>query len=98
MTKLTSDDVRHIAKLCRLNISDEQTETFAKELSSILQFVDKLQEVNTENVVPTPQATGLTNQFRIDEVVSDGPTPKEMLDTSPLPIIDNQIQTPSAHG
>lgn len=98
MTKLSGDDVRHIAKLCRLNLSDDEVEKFAGELSSILGFVDKLQEVDTKDVEPTPQATGLTNVFREDEVTEDGPTTKELLDCSPLTIIDNQIQTPSAHG
>ncbi|MCA9370612.1 MAG: Asp-tRNA(Asn)/Glu-tRNA(Gln) amidotransferase subunit GatC [Candidatus Peregrinibacteria bacterium] len=98
MTTLSTDDVRHIAKLCRLNLSEEQLEKFPTELSAILSFVDKLQEVDTSNVQPTPQSTGLTNVFRDDEVVSDGPTTTELLATSPLPIIDNQIQTPSAHG
>ena len=98
MTKLSTDDVRHIAKLCRLNLSDEQVEKFSTELSSILAFVAKLQEVNTENVEPTPQATGLTNGFREDVVVTDGPASDALLGTSALPIIDHQIQTPSAHG
>lgn len=98
MTKLSTDDVRHIAKLCRLNLSEEEVEKFTTELSSILGFVAKLQEVDTEGVEPTPQATGLTNVFREDMVLEDGPTTKELLDCSPLPIVDNQIQTPSAHG
>ncbi len=98
MTQLSTDDVRHIAKLCRLNVSDEEVEKFSTELSSILSFVEKLQEVDTANVEPTPQATGLTNGFREDTVVTDGPSTQDMLGTSPLPIIDHQIQTPSAHG
>lgn len=98
MTKLSTDDVRHIAKLCRLNVSDEEVEKFSTELSSILRFVEKLQEVDTKQVEPTPQVTGLTNGFREDEVVTDGPSTEDMLGTSALPIVDNQIQTPSAHG
>lgn len=98
MATLSDDDVRHIAKLCRLNVSDDEVKKFATELSSILDFVEKLQEVDTSSVEPTPQATGIVNRFRDDEVVSDGPTSQELLDTSALPIVDNQIQTPSAHG
>ncbi len=98
MATLSDDDVRHIAKLCRLNLSDKEVKKFAKELSSILDFVEQLQEVDTKGVEPTPQPTGISNRFRADEIVDDGPTTKEMLECSPLPIIDNQIQTPSAHG
>lgn len=98
MATLSGEDVRHIAKLCRLNVSDDEVQKFASELSSILDFVEKLQEVDTAGVEPTPNPTGLTNCFREDTVVSDGPSTKELLDCSPLPIVDNQIQTPSAHG
>ncbi|MAE68718.1 MAG: Asp-tRNA(Asn)/Glu-tRNA(Gln) amidotransferase subunit GatC [Candidatus Peribacteraceae bacterium] len=98
MATLSDDDVRHISKLCRLNLSDKEVKKFAPELNNIFDYIAKLQEVDTKNVEPTPQPTGLVNQLREDEIVTDGPTTKEMLETSPLPIIDNQIQTPSAHG
>lgn len=98
MTKLTDDEVRHIAKLCRLNLTDAEVEKFGGELSTILDYIDKLQEVDTTKVEATAQVTGLTNQFRDDEIVTDGPEPKELLGQSPLPILENQIQTPSAHG
>ncbi len=98
MTNLSSDDVRHIAKLCRLNISDEQVEAFAKEMSAILGFVDQLKEVDTQGVEPTPQATGIKNRFREDEICDDSIAQRDLLECSGLPIIDNQIQTPSAHG
>ena len=98
MTSLTSDDVRHIAKLCRLNIEESQVDTFATEMSAILGFIDKLKEVDTKGIEPTPQPTGIRNRFREDEISSNQVEPKDLLDCSGLPIIDNQIQTPSAHG
>ncbi|MBT5237387.1 Asp-tRNA(Asn)/Glu-tRNA(Gln) amidotransferase subunit GatC [Candidatus Peregrinibacteria bacterium] len=98
MTSLTSDDVRHIAKLCRLNIEESQLDTFATEMSAILGFIDTLKEVDTKGVEPTPQPTGITDRFREDIITTEGIEPKDLLDCSGLPIIDNQIQTPSAHG
>ena len=98
MATLSDDDVRHIAKLCRLNLSDKEVKKFAPELNNIFDYIAKLQEVDTSTVEPTPQPTGLENRFREDEIVEGGPTTKELLETSPLPIVDNQIQTPSAHG
>lgn len=98
MSSLSSDDVRHIAKLCRLNIEESQVDTFATEMSAILGFVDTLKEVDTTGVEPTPQATGIRNRFREDEIRDDKTEPKDLLDCSGLPVIDNQIQTPSAHG
>lgn len=98
MTSLSSDDVRHIAKLCRLNISDDEVQKFTPQLSSILDFIGKLQEVPTDGVESTPQATGIINRFREDVVCAKGPSREELLSCSPLPIVDSQIQTPSAHG
>ena len=98
MTKLTKDQVRHIAKLARLNLSNEEVEKFTTELTQILDYVEVLQEVDTNDVEPTAQVTGLTNSFRDDEIRNDGPTREELLDCSPLPVVDDQIQTPSAHG
>lgn len=98
MATLSDDDVRHIAKLCRLNLSDKEVKRLAKEMTQILDFVEKLQEVDTSEVETTAQVTGLHNRFRDDEISSDGPSPKDLLANSPLPIVDNQIQTPSAHG
>ncbi len=98
MTKLTDDEVRHIAKLARLRLTDEEVRTFAPELTSILTYIEKLKEVDTKDVEPTAQITGMHNRFREDVVRTDNPTTEEMLSTSPLPIIDQQIVTPSAHG
>ena len=60
-------DVNHIAKLARLGLSEPEKEKFAKELAAILSFVEKLKEVETENVEPTAQATGRQNISRTDE-------------------------------
>lgn len=98
MIALTPAQVRHIAKLARLNLSEGQEERFAKELSAILAYIEKLQEVDTTHVEPTAQSTGLTSVFRTDAIRTDGPEPDALLKTSPLPIVDHQIQTPSAHG
>ncbi len=98
MNQLTTTQVRHIAKLARLNISDDEVDKFATELTSILQYIDMLQEVDTKNVEASTQVTGLTNGNRVDEIRADNPTGDAMLKTSALPIVDHQIQTPSAHG
>lgn len=119
MTKLTLDQVRHLARLARLTLTPEEENRFCKELTDILRYVETLQEVNTDNVQPTSQVTGLCNVFRFDCLPSGekkddaqtllrpagpacrqagSPTPDELLSCSPLPIVEHQIQTPSAHG
>lgn len=98
MAKLTDDQIRHIAKLARLQISDEEVTKFAKELSSILDYIGILNELDTENVEPTAQVTGLSNVFREDEVKKPEAEKDELLGCSPLPIVNDQIETLSAHG
>ncbi|MDA1209140.1 MAG: Asp-tRNA(Asn)/Glu-tRNA(Gln) amidotransferase subunit GatC [bacterium] len=98
MAQLSDNEVRHIAKLARINLREEQVSKFGKELTSILAYIDQLQEVDTKGVEPTEQVTGLHNAFREDEVKDGGATREELLACSPLPIVENQIQTPSAHG
>ena len=64
---LTDKEIDHIAKLARLELDHEHKEKFKKELSSILGYIEKLNEVNTDHVTPLYQVTGLTNQTRPDE-------------------------------
>lgn len=99
MANLNPAEVRHIAKLARLQLSDEEVAKFTTELTSIISYIDTLREVNTDGVEPTEQVTGLLNVTR-EDTVYDQPltTPDALLSTSPLPITDHQIQTPSAHG
>ena len=98
MPSLTPAQVKHIAKLARLQLTPEEVEKMAKELTSILQYVDMLSEVDTTNVEPIAQVTGLTNALREDIVRPSEASPEMLLGCSPLPIIDHQIQVPSAHG
>lgn len=98
MSQLTDDQVRHIAKLARLTLTEEEVPKFAKELSAILEYVTKLQEVDAKDVEPTAQVTGLTNAFREDSVRESAISADDLLATSPLPIVEHHIQTPSAHG
>lgn len=65
---ITKQDVEHIAHLARLGLSEEEKEKFAKQLSSILDYVEQLKEVDTEGVEPTAQVTGLENVYREDEI------------------------------
>ena len=59
--KLTSDEVKHIARLARLELSEEEIEKFGQQLSDILSQAKMLEEVDTSNVEPIAQITGLRN-------------------------------------
>jgi len=64
---LSESEVKKIAKLARIEVNDEEVEKFKGELSSILDFVKKLSEVNTDGVEPLYQTAGLVNSVRTDE-------------------------------
>jgi aspartyl-tRNA(Asn)/glutamyl-tRNA(Gln) amidotransferase subunit C len=59
-------DVLHIAKLANLPLKNEEIEKYEKQLSSILEYIKKLQKVNTENVAETSHVTNLENVARDD--------------------------------
>lgn len=70
--KLSQQEVEHIATLARLRLTNTEKEKYAEQLSSILDYVDKLGTVDTTNVEPTSQVTGLTNITRPDVVENSG--------------------------
>jgi len=61
------DDVRKVAKLSRLELSDADLGLMAKQLSAILQYVDQLSKLNTDNVEPLAHPLPIQNVFRPDE-------------------------------
>ena len=67
-SRLSRDQVKHIAKLARLSLTEEEVEKFQRQLSEVLEYMEVLNEVETEGVEPTAQVTGLENVFREDEV------------------------------
>ncbi len=64
---ISKEEVKHIANLARIKLTSEEGEKFSKELSSILDFVNQLNEVDTKDVKPIDQVTGLDNVMREDE-------------------------------
>ena len=69
MAKLTKDEVLHVAKLAKLELTDTEVDKFTSQLSSVLDYFSELSEVDIKDTEPTSQTTGLTNVFRDDNVV-----------------------------
>ena len=59
-------DISHIAKLANLPLSDEEMKTFEAQLAETLNYIEQLNEVDTKNVAPTSQVTGLENVLAED--------------------------------
>jgi aspartyl-tRNA(Asn)/glutamyl-tRNA(Gln) amidotransferase subunit C len=66
---ITRDEVVHVARLARLELSDTEIERMREQLDGILQYIDKLKELDVTGVEPTSHAVGLVNVMRADEVV-----------------------------
>jgi aspartyl-tRNA(Asn)/glutamyl-tRNA(Gln) amidotransferase subunit C len=69
-------NVPHIAKLANIAISDEEAKIFEPQLSAVLDYIKRLDQVNTEQIEPTSQVTGLENVLRRDEVRTSLPQEK----------------------
>ena len=68
MADLTREDVLKLARLTKLELTEEEITKFQKELGQILGYVDSLSEVDVTDLQPTTQVTGLTNVTREDKV------------------------------
>ncbi len=67
--KITREEVEHVARLAKLNLSEEELVRMTGQLDNILAYVAKLDELDTEGVVPTTHAFSINNAFREDEVI-----------------------------
>jgi aspartyl-tRNA(Asn)/glutamyl-tRNA(Gln) amidotransferase subunit C len=63
---MNQQEFENLTKLSRLSLSDKDKEAFQKDFENILQYVAQLSEVDTENVEPLVQSSGLRNVFRED--------------------------------
>ena len=81
--KLTIEEVQHVANLARLNLNEQELKTITKQLDTILTYVEKLEELDTENIAPTTHAFSITNAFR-DDVVKKSLPQKDALANSYL--------------
>ena len=79
---LTRDDVAHLAKLARIDLTDDELDHLAPQLAVILESVAKVNEVADVDVPPTSHAVPVTNVYRSDEV-RPGLTPEEALAAAP---------------
>ncbi len=66
--KITRVDVEHIAKLARLKMSPEELQRYQSDLSAILDYMDQLNELNTDNVEPTAHPLPVHTVLREDEI------------------------------
>jgi aspartyl-tRNA(Asn)/glutamyl-tRNA(Gln) amidotransferase subunit C len=83
MADLTREDVLKLARLARLDLSEEELDDFSKELSEVLRYVEQLSQVDTTGLKPTSQVTGLKNVMRDDTVMDYGIQAADLLRGAP---------------
>ena len=71
--KLTTEQVRHVARLARLKCSDQEIATFTRQLGDILEYVAQLEQLDTDNVEPLAHCLPIHNVFRDDVVTPSLP-------------------------
>lgn len=80
MVQISTDDVRHLASLSALALTDQEVETLRGDIADILSYINQLSELNTDGVIPSYQVTGLTNVGREDVVGHDNVAGPELVE------------------
>ncbi|MGB4420540.1 MAG: Asp-tRNA(Asn)/Glu-tRNA(Gln) amidotransferase subunit GatC [Candidatus Saccharimonadales bacterium] len=93
MTQISRDDVLRLAQLSSLELNETEIDSLRIDISNILGYVEKLNELNTEGVEPTYQVANLDNVWRLDKEINYGVTREEMIARAPESS-DNQIKVP----
>jgi len=80
--EIKKDDVKHVAELARIEFSEEDIEKFTEQLGNILNYISKLNELNTSNVEPTSHVLDESTLLR-DDIVEDWLSKDEVLNNAP---------------
>jgi aspartyl-tRNA(Asn)/glutamyl-tRNA(Gln) amidotransferase subunit C len=90
--KISKDAVRHVAELARLEFKEDELERFSEQLGNILEYMEKLNEIDTASIEPTFHVLGLSTPLRedvvkpwlsLDEALENAPEKEEGFFTVP---------------
>ncbi|MED3552861.1 Asp-tRNA(Asn)/Glu-tRNA(Gln) amidotransferase subunit GatC [Cytobacillus praedii] len=93
MSRISPDQVKHVANLARLAITEEETEKFTNQLDAIISFAEQLNEINTDGVEPTSHVLDMKNVMR-EDIPQEGLPQSEVLKNAPEHQ-DGQVKVPS---
>ncbi|MBZ5750902.1 MULTISPECIES: Asp-tRNA(Asn)/Glu-tRNA(Gln) amidotransferase subunit GatC [Metabacillus] len=93
MSRISTDQVKHVANLARLAITEEDAELFTSQLDAIISFAEQLNEVDTENVKPTSHVLDMKNIMR-EDISEKGLSNEEVVKNAP-DHADGYIRVPS---
>ncbi len=93
MSRISKEQVKHVAHLARLAITEEEAEMFTTQLDAIIGFAEQLNELNTENIEPTSHVLNMKNVMR-EDVPEQGLNREEVMKNAP-DHQDGQVRVPS---
>lgn len=93
MATITKEDILRTADLVRLDLTDEEAEMYSEQITDIITFTEKINDINTEGVEPTTNGNTLTNVLRNDEPIK-WDKQAEAIDNAPEQE-DGQIKVPA---
>jgi aspartyl-tRNA(Asn)/glutamyl-tRNA(Gln) amidotransferase subunit C len=96
MAKISIEQVRHVADLARLELSEDELEMLAGELSPVLDHVEQIRQLDTAGVPVTAHPLAMTNVLR-DDVVREGLSAEDALAGAPS-VEDGRFSVPSILG
>lgn len=93
MSRISIEEVKHVAHLARLAITEEEAVNFQKQLDGIITFFEQLNELDTDHVVPTSHVLDIKNVLR-EDVAKEG-LPQELVLKNAPDQQDGQIKVPA---
>lgn len=85
MGKITIEQVEHVANLARLRFNEEEKQKLAEQLGKILEYIEQLNKLNTDDVPPTSHVIPVKNVVR-EDIVKPSLTQEEALANAPSPV------------
>ena len=92
--KISKDEVKHLAELSNISLSDEDMESLRYDLANILGYIEQLSELDTTGVDPTYQVSANQNTWREDEIDNYGVERDQLLALAGTNQAENQIKVP----
>ncbi len=88
---ISREEILHVSRLARLELSEAELEKFTGQLGNILDYISKLNEIDTSDVPPTAHVLELTNVFREDAITD---SPVENLDQMAPSFFEGHFRVP----
>ncbi|MDO4872164.1 MAG: Asp-tRNA(Asn)/Glu-tRNA(Gln) amidotransferase subunit GatC [bacterium] len=94
MEKISKDEVKHLAKLSNISLSEDEAASLQGDLANIVAYIEQLDELNTDGVEPTYSVSKNQNVWREDEIDDYGVGKVELLALAGENMQDGQVKVP----